>query len=81
MARVRSKGAGTICRTESGRWRVRVTKGRTADGKKRTVSRTVDTREEAEAECIRLSAEMGASAALGGSVTLRQYYYGIFRPC
>lgn len=80
MPQKRSRGAGTIYRTESGRWRVRVTKGRKADGRKRTASRTVDTREEAEAECIRLSAEMGASAALGGSVTLRQYYYGIFRP-
>lgn len=54
MPQKRSRGAGTIYRTESGRWRVRVTKGRKADGRKRTVSRTVDTREEAEAECIRL---------------------------
>lgn len=29
--------------------------------------------------CIRLSADMGASSSLGDSLTLRQYYYGIFR--
>ena len=76
---MRPKGTGTITKTESGRWRVRVTKGRRSDGRKRVVSRTVDTREEAEAMCIRLSADMGASSSLGDSLTLRRYYYGIFR--
>ena len=59
---------------------MRVSRGYRADGKRRTVSEHVDgTFEDAEAACARIASQMGRSLSAGGSLTLRQYYEGVFR--
>ena len=72
--------AGSYREVRPGVWQVRASKGRRADGTRRTVSRTVEgTERDAEIEAARLVAEMGNAANLGESITLEQYYWGMFR--
>ena len=64
-----------------GVWRIRVTRGRRADGKRRTVSRTVHgTADDAERALIGLAHEMGADPAIGRGVTLKEYFYSYYLP-
>lgn len=63
-----------------GSWEVRVTHGRRRDGSPRTVSRVVATEAEADATIVVLSAEMGRSPSLGDSMTVDQYFWGVFYP-
>lgn len=71
---------GHIEPSPGGGWDVRVTRGTTSDGRARTLCRHVDgTFEDADAACYALAAELGRSLAAGDSVTLAQYYRGIFR--
>lgn len=72
--------AGSYREVRPGVWEVRASKGRRADGGRRTVSRTVEGSElDAEIEAARLVAELGGAANLGESLTLEQFYWGIFR--
>ena len=71
---------GHIEKSPGGGWDVRVSRGYRADGKRRTVCEHVDgTYEDAEAACARIASQMGRSFSAGGSLTLRQYYEGVFR--
>lgn len=71
---------GTISPVREGVWRVRVTRGTRSDGKRRTVSETVrGTYADAEIACARIASEMGRSLSAGDSLTLSEYYWGIFR--
>lgn len=71
---------GHIEPSPGGGWDVTVTRGTTASGRARTLRRHVDgTWEDADAACYALAARLGRSLAAGGSVTLAQYYRGIFR--
>ena len=71
---------GHIEPSPGGGWDVRVTRGTTSDGRARTLCRHVEgTYEDADAACYALAAELGRSLAAGDSVTLAQYYRGIFR--
>ena len=63
-----------------GSWEVRVTHGRRRDGSPRTVSRVVATEAEADAAIVALAAEMGRSPSLGDSMTVDQYFWGVFYP-
>lgn len=60
---------------------VRVYRGRRSDGSRRVLTRTLHgvSRDEAEAEAVRMAAELGASDLAGDSMTLRDFYYGVFR--
>ena len=71
---------GHIEKSPGGGWDVRVSRGYRADGKRRTVCEHVDgSFEDAEAACARIASQMGRSLSAGGSLTLRQYYEGVFR--
>lgn len=61
--------------------RVRVQRGRRSDGSPRVLTRTLHgaSRDEAEAEAVRMAAELGASDLAGDSMTLSAFYYGVFR--
>ena len=48
-------------RLPSGRWQVEVMSGYRSDGRKRRVTATVDTEEEADAKIVELAAELGKS--------------------
>ena len=62
------------------RWYVTVTRGKRADGSPRTVNKTVEgTYEDADIECMKIAARMGEVYCSGNSLTLSQYYFGIFR--
>lgn len=72
--------AGSYREVRPGVWEVRASKGRRTYGGRRTVSRTVEGSElDAEIEAARLVAELGGAANLGESLTLEQFYWGIFR--
>lgn len=71
---------GCIVRVAEGKWRVIVRRGTSADGGQRNLSRVVyGTRQDAEVECARLASELSRSLGAGESITLSQYYWGIFR--
>lgn len=71
---------GSIKPSPGGGWDVRVSRGYRADGKRRIVCEHVDgSYEDAEAACARIASQMGRSLSVGGSLTLRQYYEGVFR--
>lgn len=73
--------AGSYREVRPGAWKVRASKGRRADGGRRTVSRTVEGSElDAKTEAARLVAELRGAAKLGESLTLEQFYWGgVFR--
>ena len=78
--RKRRRKIGSVSPDGRGGWYVRVSRGYRADGTRRTVNAHVEgTYEDADAECLRIYMELGGSPASGGSLTLRQYYYGVFR--
>lgn len=73
---------GSISWSDDGRrCRIRVQRGYRADGSPRILTRTLHdaTADEAEAEAVRMAAELGATDLAGDSLTLSSYYYGIFR--
>ena len=64
-----------------GVWVVTVASGRRKDKSRRTKSVTVyGTEDDASAARVRLAAEMGRSPSLGDSMTVGQYFWGIFVP-
>lgn len=64
-----------------GTWQVRVSRGYRGDGRQRTATRTVHgTAQDADAEIVRLAAEMGRSPTLGDPMTLDEYFWGVFLP-
>ena len=63
-----------------GSWEVRVTHGRRRDGSPRSVSRVVATEAEADAAIVSIAAEMGRSPSMGDSMTVDQYFWGVFYP-
>ncbi len=64
-----------------GVWQVRVTSGTRADGKPRTVSRTVRGSEvDAAAEIVKIAADMGACLTAGDEMSLDVYFYVYFLP-
>lgn len=72
--------AGSYTEVRPGVWAVRASSGRRADGKRRTLRSTVrGTERDAEVEAVRLVAELGRAESLGDSLTLAQYYRGVFR--
>jgi len=73
---------GTILWSDDGTsCRVQVTRGRRSDGSRRRVTRTLYgvSADEAEAEAVRMAAELGASDLAGDSMTLSDFYWGLFR--
>ena len=79
MARRR---VGTITWSDDGAsCQIQVVRGRTSDGRRRKLTRTLHgaTRDEAEAEAVRMAAELGASDLAGDSMTLSDFYWGVFR--
>lgn len=68
--------AGLHRKVRPGVWEVRANKGRRADGGRRSVE---DRELDAEIEAARLVAEPRGAANLGESLTLEQFYWGIFR--
>lgn len=77
MARSR---LGSKRQRPDGSWEVRVSHGRRRDGSQRSVSRVVQTEAEADAAIVALSAEMGRSPSVGDSMTVDQYFWGVFYP-
>lgn len=64
-----------------GVWVVTVASGRRRDRSRRTKSVTVyGTEDDASAARVRLAAEMGRSPSLGDSMTVDQYFWGVFYP-
>lgn len=73
---------GTVLWSDDGTsCRVQVTRGRRSDGSRRRVTRTLYgvSADEAEAEAVRMAAELGASDLAGDSMTLSDFYWGLFR--
>lgn len=58
----------------SGRWQVEVMSGYRSDGRKRRVTATVDTEEEADAKIVELAAELGKSPEFARGITLASYW-------
>ena len=80
MAQQPKRKIGSIEPAGPGVWRVRVSRGSRSDGGRRTVNETVyGTYEDADIACARIASEMGATVSYGDSLTLSQYYHGIFR--
>lgn len=76
----RPHGAGSYRELSPGVWEVRASLGRRADGKRRAVSRTVHgTEADVSVAAVRIMAELGSCPSVGDSVTLEQYYRGVFR--
>lgn len=67
----RKRRVGSVRRLASGRWWARITVGYKADGRPRTVTKTHDTKAEAEAWLIAKSVEMGQRPDMGAGITLR----------
>lgn len=65
---------GSINKTKSGRWEVRVQAGMTVSGKARRITRTVDTREDAEKVLAELAHELGRSDVFARGLTLEEYW-------
>ncbi len=65
---------GSKEKAASGRWRVRVSVGYGADGVQRTISRTVDTEEEADRAIAEIAADMGRRPEMGAGVTLSKVW-------
>lgn len=64
-----------------GVWQVRVTSGTRADGRRRTVSRTVHGSEvEASAAIVQIAADMGKCLTAGDEMSLDAYFYVYFLP-
>lgn len=74
------KNTGRKRQLPNGRWCVTVTHGYRSDGSRRTLSRVVDTEEEADSAIVKLRSELGASPAAGERVTLDDYFWGVFLP-
>lgn len=64
----------------NGRWCVTVSHGYRSDGSRRTLSRVVDTEDEADAAIVALRTELGSSPAAGERMTLDAYFWGVFVP-
>lgn len=60
---------------------IQVSRGWRSDGSRRRLTKRLSgvTPEEAEIELAKMAMSLGASDLIGDSVTLRTYYYGIFR--
>lgn len=68
---------GSVREVRPGTWEVRVSKGSGSD--RRTIHRTVHgTRQDAEAEALRVSLEMGSAPQSG--MTLHDYFHAVFLP-
>lgn len=77
----RPYGSGSIRNLGDGKWEAIATSGRRSDGKRRTKSRVVHgDRADAEAELVRLRVEMGADPCVGDSMTLDEYFWGVWLP-
>lgn len=77
----RPYGSGSVRDLGGGRWEVRATHGRRADGRPRQLSRVVHgDKADAEAALVRLRLEMGASPNLADCMTLDEYFWGVFLP-
>lgn len=61
--------------------KIRVSRGYRSDGKRRVLTKTLHnvTRDEAEAEVVRMAKQLGASDFTGDSMTLSTYYWSFFR--
>lgn len=61
--------------------KVQVMRGYRSDGSRRVLTRTLHgvSADEAEAEAVRMAAELGASDLAGDSMTLAEFYRGVFR--
>lgn len=77
----RPYGSGSIRNLGGDLWEVSVCNGRRADGERRRKSRRVHGDwNDAEAELVRLRAEMGASPNAGDVMTLDAYFWGVYVP-
>lgn len=77
----RANGTGSIREVAPGKFVIRASSGRRADGQRRTQSRTVyGTRQDAEIACATLCAEMGAKPSLGDSMVCNDYFWGFWVP-
>lgn len=74
------RALGTKVELPNGRILARVSKGTRMDGTRRTMSRTVDTDEEAELAIAEMAVRMGASPLAGERVTLGWYFRALFVP-
>lgn len=76
----RENGAGSIAQLGPKKWRVRVACGRRPDGRVRRVTKVVEgTRRDAEIAAANLAAEMGQKPNMGASMTLNDYFWGVYR--
>lgn len=83
MSRNQSKArsrVGSKRQLPNGRWCVTVSHGYRSDGSRRTLSRVVDTEDEADAAIVALRTELGSSPAAGERMTLDAYFWGVFVP-
>lgn len=79
MAQKRRK-VGHIEPAGENRWYVTVHRGRRTDGGKRYIFKIIEgSYEDADLECMKIAAQMGEIYCEGDSLTLNQYYFGIFR--
>lgn len=71
---------GSITKKGEGVYHVQVMRGTRSDGSRRRVYKTVrGTYQDAEIAAANLAAELGRSLSSGDSLTLAEYYWGIFR--
>lgn len=64
-----------------GVWEIAVASGRRRDGSMRRKYRTIHgTEQDADAEIIRLAADMGRSPTIGDGMTMDDYFWGVFLP-
>lgn len=73
---------GTLTWSADGsRVKIQVMRGYRSDGSRRVLTRTLHdvSADEAEAEAVRMAAELGASDLAGDSMTLAEFYRGVFR--
>lgn len=76
----RKRRIGSISRDGDGVYRVQVMRGTRSDGSRRRLYTTVHgTYQDAEIAAANLAAELGRSLSSGDSLTLAEYYWGIFR--
>lgn len=64
--------------TPSGRWSITVERGVRADGSRRTMTKTFDTKDEAQSWAMAMAVELDARPDLGAGVTLRQLW-GLYK--
>lgn len=70
----RRRRNGSVRQLPSGRWLARLTVGTRADGSRRTMSKTLDTKADAESWLMARSVELDARPDLDAGVTLRQLW-------